>query len=100
MQTGSKYPPHLNKVCSGIDLRERTKTRAYELNLNFLTYARDVLADSAVFINQNSFFDRLAGTAQLKEQLYKGWGAKEIRTTWIPELEAFKKIRQKYLIYR
>ncbi|MFM7724863.1 MAG: DUF1343 domain-containing protein, partial [Bacteroidota bacterium] len=100
MQPGSKYPPHLNKVCPGVDLRTTTKARMYELNLFYLTNARDILADSAVFINQNSFFNRLAGNAQLKEQLYKGWGPKEIRATWTPGLEAFQKIRAKYLIYR
>ncbi|MFM7663915.1 MAG: exo-beta-N-acetylmuramidase NamZ domain-containing protein [Bacteroidota bacterium] len=100
MQPGSKYPPHLNKVCPGVDLRTTTKARMYELNLFYLTNARDILADSAVFINQNSFFNRLAGNAQLKEQLYKGWGPKEIRATWSPGLEAFQKIRAKYLIYR
>jgi uncharacterized protein YbbC (DUF1343 family) len=100
IQPGSKYPPHVNKVCPGVDLRQNTKPRMYELNLFYLTNARDILADSAVFINQNSFFNRLAGTAQLKEQLYKGWGPKEIRATWAPGLEAFQKIRSKYLIYR
>jgi uncharacterized protein YbbC (DUF1343 family) len=100
MQPGSKYPPHLNKVCPGVDLRQSTKSRMYELNLFYLTHARDILADSAVFINQNSFFNRLAGTAELKEQLYRGWGPKEIRATWAPGLEAFQKTRSKYLIYR
>jgi uncharacterized protein YbbC (DUF1343 family) len=55
--------------------------------------------DSSVFIDQNSFFNRLAGTATLKEQLDKGWSAKEIRETWEPGLERFKVIRKKYLLY-
>ena len=99
MQPGAKNPPQLNKVCGGVDLRKAIKVRNYELNLSYLTHARDLLADSAVFINQNSFFNRLAGNSQLKEQLYNGWGAKEIRASWAKDLEAFKKIRAKYLIY-
>jgi uncharacterized protein YbbC (DUF1343 family) len=53
-----------------------------------------------VFIDQNAFFNRLAGNGSLKEQLYKGWGPKEIRATWKPGIEQFLKIRKKYLIYR
>jgi uncharacterized protein YbbC (DUF1343 family) len=70
------------------------------LNLFYLTNARDLLADSAVFINQNSFFNRLAGTDKLKEQLYKGWGPKEIRMSWKTDLDKFLLTRKKYLIYR
>jgi len=69
------------------------------LNLFYLTNARDLLGDSAVFIDQNAFFNRLAGNASLKEQLYKGWGPKEIREAWKPGIEHFLKIRKKYLIY-
>jgi len=99
MRQGAKYPPQLNKVCHGVDLQKTAKVRNYELNLGYIIKARDLLADSAVFINQNSFFNRLAGNAVLKEQLYKGWGSKEIRASWTSELEAFKKTRAKYLIY-
>lgn len=69
------------------------------MNLFYLTNARDLLADSAVFIDQNAFFNRLAGTASLKEQLYKGWGPKEIRESWKPGIAQFMTIRKKYLLY-
>lgn len=99
VKSGFKFPLHLNKACNGFDLSKNLKTRNYELNLSYLAHARDVLADSAIFINKNSFFNKLAGNSELKEQLYKGWGPNEIRATWSADLEAFKKIRQKYLIY-
>jgi uncharacterized protein YbbC (DUF1343 family) len=98
-QPGAKYPLHVNRICNGYDLRNATQTRKYELNLFYLTNARDLLGDSAVFIDQNAFFNRLAGNATLKEQLYKGWGPKEIREAWKPGIEQFLKIRKKYLIY-
>jgi uncharacterized protein YbbC (DUF1343 family) len=41
----------------------------------------------------------LAGTKTLKEQLYKGWSAKEIRESWKPGIENFLAIRKKYLLY-
>ena len=97
--SGSKTPPQMNKLCYGFDLSKSTSKRNYEINLNYLIQAKDLLGDSAVFIDQNSFFNRLAGTATLKEQLYKGWSAKEIRETWKPGLEAFMVTRKKYLLY-
>ncbi|MEN9441442.1 MAG: hypothetical protein RLZ33_1519, partial [Bacteroidota bacterium] len=51
------------------------------------------------FIDQIGFFNRLAGTSKLRQQLLAGWSAKEIRATWEPGLAEFKKIREKYLLY-
>lgn len=98
-QPGAKNPPQVNKTCNGYDVSKTTTKRCYELNLNFLIQARDLLGDSAVFIDQNGFFNRLSGTNKLKEQLYKGWSAKEIRESWKPGLESFMDTRKKYLLY-
>jgi uncharacterized protein YbbC (DUF1343 family) len=96
---GAKSPLHLNKLCQGYDLRSSTVKRSYEINLSYLINARDLLGDTNVFIDQPAFFNRLAGTASLKEQLDKGWSAKEIRATWQDGLKEFMVIRKKYLLY-
>ena len=98
-QPGAKNPPHENKICNGFNLSKFTNKRSYEINLNFLIQARDLLGDSAVLIDQNAFFNRLAGTKTLREQLYKGWSAKEIRESWKPGIDNFLIIRKKYLLY-
>ena len=98
-KVGAKNPMHKDKLCNGFDLSKSQNKRTYELNLNYLIQARDLLGDSAVFIDQNLFFNRLAGTASLKEQLYKGWSEKEIKETWKPGIANFMDIRKKYLIY-
>jgi hypothetical protein len=46
------------------------------------------------------FFNKLAGNANLMQQLKDGTSATEIRKTWEPGLAAFKKIRKKYLLYK
>ena len=61
--------------------------------------AKDLLGDTVTYIDQIGFFNRLAGTSKLREQLLAGWSAKEIRATWEPGLTEFKKIREKYLLY-
>lgn len=98
-QPGAKNPPQVNRLCNGFDVSKSITKRSYEINLNFLIQAKDLLGDSAVFIDQNAFFNRLAGTSTLKEQLYKGWSAKEIRESWKPGLDTFLEIRKKYLLY-
>ena len=48
---------------------------------------------------EDAFFNKLAGNARLMEQVRKGVPEKEIRDSWQPQLDAFKKIRKKYLLY-
>lgn len=45
------------------------------------------------------FFTKLAGGTQLMEQIKAGKTENEIRDSWKPGIEAFKKIRKKYLLY-
>ena len=98
-QVGAKNPLHVNRICNGFDLAKKPLKRTYEINLNYLIRARDLLGDSIVLIDQNGFFNCLAGTASLKEQLAKGWSAREIRESWKPGLDKFLDIRKKYLLY-
>lgn len=55
------------------------------------------LKDRTDFFNEN--FDRLAGTSTLREQIISGKNEDEIRKSWQPEIDNFKKIRKKYLLY-
>lgn len=45
------------------------------------------------------FFNKLAGSNQLMEQLKAGKTAADIKASWQPGIAAFKKIRKKYLLY-
>ena len=51
------------------------------------------------FFLKNNFFDRLAGTDQLRRQIIQGKSEEEIRASWQPAIEHFKTIRSRYLIY-
>lgn len=52
------------------------------------------------FFLKSNFFDKLAGTTELRRQIEVGMSENEIRATWQPGLERFKEIRKKYLIYQ
>ena len=88
-----------NILCYGYDLKNTLKKRSYEINLNWIIQAKIVLGDSVDFINQPAFFNRLAGNTQLQQQILSGVPIKDIRTSWKPGLDNFKKIRQRYLLY-
>ena len=45
------------------------------------------------------WIDQLSGTDELRKQIEAGLSEEEIKATWQKDLEAFKKIRAKYLIY-
>ena len=47
-----------------------------------------------------SYFDVLAGGPTLREQIQKGMTREQIRESWKPGLEEFRKIREKYLLYK
>jgi uncharacterized protein YbbC (DUF1343 family) len=94
-------PPLLGKECKGRDLREipiETLQTERRINLSYLLEAyRDFPEKEKFFIT--SSFDRLAGSNMLRNQIMAGLNEEQIRQSWQPGLEAFKKIRAKYLLY-
>jgi uncharacterized protein YbbC (DUF1343 family) len=92
---GAKYPKYQNKLCYGLDLRNQKKLN--KLNLEWLIESYVSTDDKEAFFN--NFFTKLAGTKKLQEQIEKRYTYREIRKTWIRDLESFKKTRQKYLLY-
>jgi len=91
----SKNPPHEDKLCYGEDLREEPLSHRFTL-----VYLMDMYQKSgkgAAFFN--TFFDKLAGTDQLRKDIIAGKTEAQIRDSWQNELEAYKVIRAKYLLY-
>jgi uncharacterized protein YbbC (DUF1343 family) len=82
-------------MCQGLDLGLITPAQHLELNWLISTYTE--ASDKENFFN--NFFDKLAGTDQLKKDIQAGLTAEEIRARWTRELENFKRIRAKYLLY-
>lgn len=93
---GSKYPKHENKICFGFDLRFQDNYFT-SINLDWLIYCYNNSNNKESFFN--NFFDKLAGTNQLRLQIIEGKNSKEIKSSWQSNLKEFKKIRQKYLLY-
>jgi len=100
---GSKYPPHQDKKCYGVDLSSLTLGSLKDLNkldlqwvLKFFSKCQE---KNIPFFLETNHFNRLAGTDQLKKQILAGKSEIEIRESWEEDLIAFASIRNKYLIY-
>jgi len=96
----SKFPPHEGEKCFGVDLRSfpiNSLIKSKQLNINWLIASYSNTSKNDDFFNL--YFYNITGTKQLKEQLIQNKTAEEIRKSWQPGLEDFKKTRQKYLIY-
>lgn len=91
----SKYPPHKNKTCYGYDLRKVTPPT--RIDLSYLIKYYQLSDNKEDFFN--AFFTNLSGTKKLRAQIEQGLSEEEIRTSWQEDLNAFKKKRQRYLIY-
>jgi uncharacterized protein YbbC (DUF1343 family) len=85
--------------CYGYDLREYpvNPDQMSSLNMEWLISAYANFQDKEEFFI--SYFELLAGTDKLRNQIESGWSEDEIRESWQVGLDRFKKIREKYLIY-
>jgi uncharacterized protein YbbC (DUF1343 family) len=92
---GAKEPMHKDILCYGEDLSKIKKVNRLELKWLIKAYANT--SDKTVFFND--FFTKLAGTKKLQEQIIEGVSEKEIRKSWEADLNTFKEMRKKYLIY-
>lgn len=107
---GAKNPKFENKQCYGWNLKDAPMnfTSFNTINLKYLLEAYRLFPDKENFFitakKQNPhpadyFFNKLAGNAELMQQIKDGKTEAEIRASWQPMLDAFKKKRKRYLMY-
>lgn len=95
---GTGYP--FERVSYGSDtleLRGEEAPAAFSLRYLMEMYRR---VPKGKFFQKSNFFEKLAGNGDLRKQISSGMSEEEIRATWQPALDEFKKIREKYLIYK
>ena len=95
------HPKYEGKLCNGVNLTHVPK--------GFLRNNRRVIMQWAVDAYEemgkkedffNNYFDKLAGTDKIRKEILAGRSAIVIQASWKKEVQAFKKIRKKYLLYR
>lgn len=98
----SRYPPLEGLLCCGYDLRNSNVDSLYlqaRIDLNPLLDFYCEFPDKENFFLKNRYFERLSGTSSLRIQIEAGNFESDIRATWEADLQAFKAIRRKYLLY-
>ena len=98
-KSGASKPLLEGQLCHGMDLTEYAHDydiNPNELHLDWLIEAYQQMKDKAFFTN---YFRLLSGDKQLQLDIENGRSAEEIRASWRSDLEAFKAVRNQYLIY-
>lgn len=93
---GSKYPKEQDKLCYGEDLSKQEPLASVDLQWIIKAYQNST--DKENFFLTSSF-TKHAGRTELQKQIVSGMSAQEIRAGWSKDLESFKQIRKKYLLY-
>jgi uncharacterized protein YbbC (DUF1343 family) len=101
---GAANPKLKDKVCYGWKLdgdpEEILKKIDCKVQLSYLIEAYRLFPNKDSFFLANNYFNKLAGNDVLMQQIKSGKSEKEIRDSWQPALDNFKKIRKKYLLYK
>ncbi len=96
----SLYPKYQDQLCFGYDLTayaDNAKENRRHIILRYLIDMYGSLNMGDDFFN--SYFEKLAGTATLRQQIINGQLEQAIRESWEKELKKFMEIRKKYLLY-
>lgn len=97
--SGASKPMLEGQRCRGENLVDFAHDYSHNtklLQLEWIIEAYQQLSDKNFFSN---YFRLLAGDKQLQNDIESGKSADEIRTSWKEDLERFKAVRDKYLIY-
>jgi uncharacterized protein YbbC (DUF1343 family) len=95
---GAKNPPQKGQLCYGEDL-SKMDARKQEFTLKYVIDYYQKSDNKAKFFNSPSFFDKLAGSDTTRKQIIAGMTETQIRASWKADLDKYKTIRKKYLLY-
>lgn len=86
------------QVNYGVDLRDLDPNEQ-SFTLKYILDFYHNMPEGEEFFARPDFFDKLAGTDELRKQIIAGLTEEEIRASWEDDLQAYKEMRQKYLLY-
>ena len=96
---GAKNPPLKDCLCYGVDLRGKDDEQiiAEGFNLEYIidAYNRTNLGEK--FFTR--FFEKLVGVDYIRTMIMEGKSSDQIRARWQKDVEQFKVLRRKYLLY-
>jgi len=95
----STYPKYKNIECNGIEIKvmNKEKTNALRFGIEVLYSIHKLYPKEFEF--RKNWLDKLFGNKNLTKMLKNNSSPNQIFETWNNELEDFKKLRKKYLLY-
>lgn len=90
-------PLNEGKICYGVDLRQLQEIPPFTLKYFLDFYTR--YNNEKEFLTRERWLNLLAGTDKLIAQIRQGISEAEIVKSWGPELNEYKRMRKKYLLY-
>lgn len=90
-------PVNEGKVCYGVDLRLLKEIPKFTLKFFLDFYGK--YEDKKDFLTRENWFNTLSGTDKLLVQIKSGKSQDEIMESFKPDLEKYKAVRKKYLLY-
>lgn len=94
----AKHVEGKGQTLYGVDLRDLDADKQ-KFTLKYVLDFYDKMPDKSKFFSRPEFFDKLAGTDELRLQIVAGKSEEEIRQSWEKDLKAYKEMRKKYLMY-
>lgn len=98
-RAGAKNPPLKDAECWGVDLREVDDEQIIRrgFNLEYVIDAYRKVGGGDEFFNR--MFELLVGVDYVREMIIAGKSAEEIESMWQAELEEYRELRRRYLLY-
>ncbi len=91
-------PEYEDQLCKGfyLHIENRNVFRSVSFSLNLLSTLYQLYKNELTF---NSYFDRLLGDSNIKQQIMDGIPVRNIIASWSGDLAKYKMARKNYLLY-
>ena len=106
-KVGAKSPKLMGQICKGYNLSNLSIQEIMswkKLNFKWMLLMYENLKSKENFFPTNPAvytpFNKLAGNADLMEQIKSGKTEDQIRSSWQADLKVYKLMRKKYLLYK
>lgn len=102
-RVGATEPKHQNDTCNGYNLSlfgDFYMRDTKQLYLYWMINTLSQYNSNSDFFTRPNFFDLLAGTDKLRKQLEQKIPLSDIKKTWEDDLNNYKELRKKYLLYK
>ncbi|WP_236712768.1 exo-beta-N-acetylmuramidase NamZ domain-containing protein [Peribacillus muralis] len=95
------FSKHAGKLSHGVEIyvSDRKKFKAVPTGLHIIKTIHDLYPNDFEFLQANNF-SLLIGNGWVKGKIEDGASVNEIMSEYEDDLDAFKKVRKKYLLYR